>query len=262
MVLLLSNRIFQSQWCLREVRAALRARIPIIPVVVEHARWNGHAFPPESMIPPFIQPALERLASTYNSQYHTAFTQKLVEQIRTELDTATTASTSATGPQSQTDAAAPSQPPKAVHVTGGGDETAARVAAASAAAKGALAPVLLHRSVSLLQLPKTPEENLLISAKLANPDKKLSPDESVALLTMCIQYGRVQAERAEAKDLLIFIGNTGAGQWRAEHVCAQIMLALRRPRPRLIEFLRLFFFSFPVCVQASPPLRITSLAVR
>jgi hypothetical protein len=204
------------------------------------------------MIPPFIKPALERLASTYNSQYHTAFTQKLVEQIRTELDTATTAS-SATGPQ--TDAAVPPNF-KAVHVTGGGDEPAARVAAAaSAAAKGVIAPVLLHRSVSV-QLPKTPEENPLISAKLANPDKKLSPDESVALLTMCIQYGRMQAERAEAKDLLIFIGNTGAGQWNTcAHKSCSLCVAIV---PHVIEFLRLY--SFPICVQANPPLRTTSPA--
>lgn len=57
-----------------------------------------------------------------------------------------------------------------------------------------------------------PEGNPLICAKLANPSKVLSVEESITVLTTCVAFGAVQAKRAAANPILLIIGNTGAGQ--------------------------------------------------
>jgi hypothetical protein len=52
----------------------------------------------------------------------------------------------------------------------------------------------------------------LLGKKLANPTLKLSTEDSISLLMKCIAHGDAEAEKAQGKDLLIFIGNTGAGK--------------------------------------------------
>lgn len=52
----------------------------------------------------------------------------------------------------------------------------------------------------------------LLTKKLKEPSAKLSSTESIALLTHCIQLGKLEAEKARGKDLIVFIGNTGAGK--------------------------------------------------
>ena len=52
----------------------------------------------------------------------------------------------------------------------------------------------------------------LLQRKLKDPSLKLSSDESIALLSHCIEKGKVEARNAHNKDLIIFIGNTGAGK--------------------------------------------------
>ena len=65
---------------------------------------------------------------------------------------------------------------------------------------------------SVLHRYPTPEENPLISKQLLDPSQTLSPEESISLLTQCIEYGMVQAQKAAGKDILLIIGNTGAGK--------------------------------------------------
>lgn len=55
-------------------------------------------------------------------------------------------------------------------------------------------------------------QNELLIKKLNNPEYNLTLEESIELLTTCIDYGREQAQKAEGKDLVIFLGNTGAGK--------------------------------------------------
>jgi predicted GTPase len=40
----------------------------------------------------------------------------------------------------------------------------------------------------------------------------LTPDDSIKLLTQCVQYGKRETKKAEGKNMIIFIGNTGAGK--------------------------------------------------
>jgi len=48
--------------------------------------------------------------------------------------------------------------------------------------------------------------------KLKNPKKELTIEESIGLLIHCISQGQIEAKKAEEKDVIIFIGNTGAGK--------------------------------------------------
>jgi tRNA U34 5-carboxymethylaminomethyl modifying GTPase MnmE/TrmE len=48
--------------------------------------------------------------------------------------------------------------------------------------------------------------------KLQNPHLALSVDEQIECLTGCIAVGATRAKQAKGKDLLMFIGNTGAGK--------------------------------------------------
>lgn len=89
-------------------------------------------------------------------------------------------------------------------------------------------PALCHSPLTPL-LYSSPEENPLIQAKLKNPQKELTVEESVSLLTQCIRYGEIQAHKADGKELLIFIGNTGAGKSTTANYLAGCTLALKKP---------------------------------
>jgi predicted GTPase len=52
----------------------------------------------------------------------------------------------------------------------------------------------------------------LLELKLKNPDLKLSADESIALLTHCMTLGDQEAQKAINNELIVVIGNTGAGK--------------------------------------------------
>ncbi|MCB9092835.1 MAG: TIR domain-containing protein [Halobacteriovoraceae bacterium] len=58
------------------------------------------------------------------------------------------------------------------------------------------------------------QENLpaLIQDKLDHPHKELTLDQSIALLLACISEGKLQAKKASDKEVILFIGNTGAGK--------------------------------------------------
>lgn len=55
-------------------------------------------------------------------------------------------------------------------------------------------------------------EASLVKLKLENPATQLKPEESIALLMDCLRLGVAAAERADGKDLVVFIGNTGSGK--------------------------------------------------
>jgi predicted GTPase len=52
----------------------------------------------------------------------------------------------------------------------------------------------------------------LIREKIENPTKELSIEDSIHLLTTCIEYGEREAQKIENKQAIIVIGNTGAGK--------------------------------------------------
>eukprot|EP00929_Paragymnodinium_shiwhaense_P109013 TRINITY_DN75379_c0_g1_i1.p1 TRINITY_DN75379_c0_g1~~TRINITY_DN75379_c0_g1_i1.p1 ORF type:complete len:943 (+),score=139.06 TRINITY_DN75379_c0_g1_i1:95-2923(+) len=52
----------------------------------------------------------------------------------------------------------------------------------------------------------------VVKQKLETPDKALSPEESRKCLVSCIAYGKVQADRASARNVVVVVGNTGAGK--------------------------------------------------
>lgn len=54
---ILSNNIFQSEWCKQELMAALAAKVEVILVVYAGASWEGASFPPDKLVPAELKPA-------------------------------------------------------------------------------------------------------------------------------------------------------------------------------------------------------------
>ena len=54
--------------------------------------------------------------------------------------------------------------------------------------------------------------NDLLAVKLHDPSKQLNFEDSIALMTACIRQGEIQASQAVNQELIILIGNTGAGK--------------------------------------------------
>ena len=53
----------------------------------------------------------------------------------------------------------------------------------------------------------------IVRRKLASPQEtSLSPAESRRCLVSCVAYGREQARLAEGRDVVVVLGNTGAGK--------------------------------------------------
>ena len=78
-------------------------------------------------------------------------------------------------------------------------------------------PSLSRSSLDWLQeqiaARKSPEEVYpLIAERLADPEKAFSRSDQIRLLTDCVRYGRVNAEALSGKDVIVVLGNTGAGK--------------------------------------------------
>ena len=69
-----------------------------------------------------------------------------------------------------------------------------------------------HPAHPMLQRAKTLKLHDKVTHKLANPGHRLEADDQLFVLRECIQAGAGAAERANGKDLLVIIGNTGAGK--------------------------------------------------
>jgi ribosome biogenesis GTPase A len=52
----------------------------------------------------------------------------------------------------------------------------------------------------------------IVREKMANPNKALTADESIDVLVACIKGGMCEAKRAQGRELLMVIGNTGCGK--------------------------------------------------
>ena len=81
--------------------------------------------------------------------------------------------------------------------------------------------VLPRRSIPTIRPPPPPKRSVsiipddwgvLVDRKLANPDLKMSEDESQKVLLACIKSGAMCAVAAHGKQAIILLGNTGAGK--------------------------------------------------
>ncbi|MBF5058900.1 hypothetical protein NEPTK9_000400 [Candidatus Neptunochlamydia vexilliferae] len=63
-----------------------------------------------------------------------------------------------------------------------------------------------------LKTLNTKDPKTLLAQKLKNPHQTLTHDESIALLLECVRQGQAQAQKAQDKEITLFIGNTGAGK--------------------------------------------------
>ena len=70
----------------------------------------------------------------------------------------------------------------------------------------------------------------LIQEKLKNPHKELSLEDSIGLLVQCIKQGLIEAEKAKGKEIVIFIGNTGAGKSTAVNYLYGCEMELKKPK--------------------------------
>lgn len=84
LVFVLSNRIFESEWCKQEAVAALQSGVPVVPVTYEDSRWGAnheHKFPPADVIPESIRPALSGISLKHDSEYLDEFMVRLVRRL-------------------------------------------------------------------------------------------------------------------------------------------------------------------------------------
>ncbi len=70
----------------------------------------------------------------------------------------------------------------------------------------------LTRSPALLDAFRTQDILPITAAKLSNPGKVLTLEESLAVISNCLDIGEERAKAAIDKELVMFIGNTGAGK--------------------------------------------------
>uniref|UniRef100_A0A061RFA1 TIR domain-containing protein n=1 Tax=Tetraselmis sp. GSL018 TaxID=582737 RepID=A0A061RFA1_9CHLO len=93
-VFVLTDNIFQSEWCLKELAAAVIARVPVVLVTKEGARWEHdsvlYTFPPEPLIntlePPECRLAFLSNSVTHSNEYFSGFVEKLVSRVRKAVE--------------------------------------------------------------------------------------------------------------------------------------------------------------------------------
>lgn len=82
------------------------------------------------------------------------------------------------------------------------------------------------------------DDHPLVKLRIEHPKQSMSPADSLTVLMHCMQQGKMQAQRARGKDLLLLLGNTGAGQYTDDvegslwfdlipSACAKACVALR-----------------------------------
>ena len=90
LLFVLSDNVLESEWCLKELAAAVRHNVKIVMVVKEGARWpdkNGDyvcTFPPYPLIqklPAEVQPAFAVKAIEHVNSYYSAFVSALLEKV-------------------------------------------------------------------------------------------------------------------------------------------------------------------------------------
>ena len=91
LVFVLTDHIFDSTWCLKELGAAVDAGVPVILVTKEGARWpdeHGNmtaTFPvitsSRAIEPPSAQKAFSTKAISHSNEYYRSFTQELLKRV-------------------------------------------------------------------------------------------------------------------------------------------------------------------------------------
>ena len=97
------------------------------------------------------------------------------------------------------------------------EETLKRKAAAEAlAAAGAASAAAQSKAEAAAKEEEEEEGEIelpeIVHRKLHDPSLSLSPEDSLKVLLSCIKYGAVKGRKAKGKELLMVIGNTGAGK--------------------------------------------------
>ncbi|XWN35694.1 MAG: sister chromatid cohesion protein PDS5 [Roseivirga sp.] len=70
----------------------------------------------------------------------------------------------------------------------------------------------------------------LIAQKLSNPQLELSLDQSIELLTTCVGYGQMRAQKMTDQEAVIVLGNTGAGKSTLVNYLTGCTMTLKSPR--------------------------------
>lgn len=102
----------------------------------------------------------------------------------------------------------------AVAHTQAGGCSSSQLSTAHAALGRALDELACQRRQQAAMTTEPPDHvlNELVAQRLATPGRPLSPAESRDVLLRCIDHGRVSATRAQARQLVVIVGNTGAGK--------------------------------------------------
>jgi hypothetical protein len=85
LIFILSDHIFESEWCLLELREALLWGCNVILLTAHGAKWivdgHTHDFPPAKLIRPEIAPAFANKAIEYNRNFHKASIEQLMQRM-------------------------------------------------------------------------------------------------------------------------------------------------------------------------------------
>lgn len=100
-------------------------------------------------------------------------------------------------------------------------------------ATGEAPPITTETVETMTSTPPRVMGAEVLASVLKNSKLQLNSDESIALLTHCIALGKQQVCKAQGKDLVVFIGNTGAGKSTlVNYLCGCTM---QRVPPKTVE---------------------------
>lgn len=106
----LSTNIFESPWCLKELRAAIAANRNVVLLTHPDARWADSSFPPASLIPSDVASAFHSVAVQFHRAYYKAGVDKLMERIQLQEKPKQLQSTAATTVKEAESPSAASEP--------------------------------------------------------------------------------------------------------------------------------------------------------
>ena len=73
-------------------------------------------------------------------------------------------------------------------------------------------PVVEEAQTPMMYHEANSEKWELVQRKLTNPNAKFTIEESLSSMMCCIHMGEEAASKAEGKDIIMVVGNTGAGK--------------------------------------------------
>lgn len=94
LIFVLTDHIFESHWCLKELAAAVMAGVPVLLITKEGASWEHQSatspFPPDEVIqtlePAACRQAFTNKALSHNNEYFSSFVSKLVSKVQQAVD--------------------------------------------------------------------------------------------------------------------------------------------------------------------------------